>query len=35
MERVGVQRTKSTAMGRLGTMVAPIYTVFYTAIHGL
>lgn len=34
-EGVRVQRTGSTAMGRLGTMGAPVCTVFYTVIHGL
>ena len=34
-EGVRVQRTGSTAMGRLGTIGAPICTVFYTVIHGL
>ena len=34
-EGVRVQRTGSTAIGRLGTMGAPVCTVFYTVIHGL
>jgi hypothetical protein len=34
-EGVRMQWTGSTAAGRLGTMGDPVYTVFYTAIHGL
>ena len=34
-EGVRMQRTGSTAVGRLGTMSDPVYTVFYTVIHGL